>query len=200
MGGLKTWVAFVAALCIVSMGAARADETFAPQAVFALPAHSDIDDRCQDARAFTTQAAKNVDAVEADTAIAAAQALILCFKLPRLNPDEVQQRFLFLAAATALYVAATRMPGERAAPWLDRADAMARELAAIEPDRSTVIVHHEAGRSLWNPAPANPGKESYTVDHDPRGVSHPGPYSEVALALVRAIAERRALVPQVAAR
>ena len=167
--------------------AAGAANDFSPESVFGLPAHRDIDDRCQAARNYVDRASKTTADIDMAAAIGGARDLLGCYQLPRLAPDEDALRFLYLAAATSFYVAGTKAHGDDALALFRRSDAMARELGAQASDHTVVIEHVEENRTLVNPAPAGPGKESYYVKRDVQGTAHPGSYTNVANELVKAI-------------
>ena len=178
---------------------------FSPTSIYSLPDHNYIDDRCQHARAFADHAARTVDDIDAATAINAASSFSTCFNLPRLNPDENAQRYLYLAMATALYVAATKTTGDDAAALLRKADSMARDLGAIAPDHTVVIEHvvKAEGTTANNPSteaqPANVSRDYYVVDRSPFGAAHPGRFTDEANQLLNAIgdeANRQASRPQ----
>ena len=126
----RTWLSWgavssVALLLLVSPQPIRADDAaFSPQAVFALPDRANIDSRCKDAIVFAEKASHGTDAILIDDAIAAANQFAACFRLPKLNPDADQQRYLMLAAATALYLAATKTSGDEAAALYKKADSI----------------------------------------------------------------------------
>ena len=195
---------------IVSIAGAlifAATAPFSATSIFALPDHNYIDDRCQHARAFADHASRTTDDIDAPTAIAAASSLSTCFNLPRLNPDENAQRYLYLAMATALYVAATKTTGDDAAALLKKADSMARDLGAVAPDHTVVIEHvvKSYGSAAGNPStaaqPANVSKDYYVVDRSPFGTAHPGRFTDEANQLLNAIgdeATRQASRPQAA--
>jgi len=180
---------------------------FSATSIFALPDHNYIDDRCQHARAFADHASRTVDDIDAATAIQAASSISTCFNLPRLNPDENAQRYLYLAMATALYVAATKSTGEDAAALLRKADSMARDLGAQAPDHTVVIEHvvKAEGGLAGNPStaaqPANVQKDYYVVERSPFGAAHPGRFTDEANQLLNAIGEeatRQSSRPQAA--
>jgi len=133
-------------LLLVAPQPARAadDATFSPQAVFALPDRGNIDSRCKDASVFAEKASHGTEAILPDDAIAAAKEFAACFRLPKLNPDPDQQRYLMLAAGTALYIAATKTSGDEAEALYKKADSIGAQLGA-EPADSTnglkAVVH-----------------------------------------------------------
>jgi len=177
---------------------------FSPVAIYNLPDRSYIDDRCHNARAFADRAAKSVDDIDAATAIQAAGSFSTCMNLPRLNPDENAQRYLYLAAATALYVAATKNTGEQAASLLREVDAMARNLGATGADHTVVIEHVvQTGRpnSPGNPMPVNPTHEYDVIERSPFGAAHAGRFTDEANELLTAVgdeASRQNARPQAA--
>jgi hypothetical protein len=115
-------------------GSAADDAAFSPQAVFALPDRANIDSRCKDAIAFADKASHGTDAILTDEAITAANAFAACYRLPKLNPDPDQQRYLMLAAATALYLAATKTSGDEAQALYKKADSIGEQLGAAPAD------------------------------------------------------------------
>jgi hypothetical protein len=137
----------VAALLLLasSQPVRAADEgTFSPQAVFALPDRSNIDSRCKDAIVFADKASRGADAILPDDAIAAANEFAACYRLPKINPDVDQQRYLMLAAAAALYLAATKTSGDEAAALYKKAASIATQLGAEAPDNTNglkAVVH-----------------------------------------------------------
>ena len=146
----RTWLSWgavssVALLLLVSPQPIRADDAaFSPQAVFALPDRANIDSRCKDAIVFAEKASHGTDAILIDDAVAAANQFAACFRLPKLNPDADQQRYLMLAAATALYLAATKTSGDEAAALYKKADSIGAQLGAEPADATNglkAVVH-----------------------------------------------------------
>jgi hypothetical protein len=186
----------------VGGGPARAASSdFTPEAVFALPDHHDIDDRCQDARKFADHASQTTADIDGNAAFAGAQAFFDCYRLPRLNPDEDAQRYLYLAAATALYLAATKSDHTIAGKMYLKADSMARELGAVGPDHLTQIVAYigdsqSGSLSALSPgAAANPAKQGTVVRLNPLGYAHAEKFTDVADALLTAIGEQVSAAP-----
>ena len=173
--------------------AVLAETPFSTRAIFALPAHKAIDDRCQDARKFADRAAvadPAVDDIGAADAFAGANAFMKCLKLPRLNPDEDAQRYLFLAAATCLYMAGAKLVGADAEPLFAQSAGMARQLGGAGPLRSGAVEHAAQNYDAngTNNQPLNPAHESYEVERTPSGNAHAGAFSNEANELLAAIA------------
>jgi hypothetical protein len=185
---------FALSLIVVASNsaAALAVGPFSPTAIFALPDHNDVDDRCHNARAFMEHASRTVDDIDAAAAVQAAASITSCFNLPRLSPDEDQQRYLYLAAATALYVAATKSTGADAAALLQRVDEMARDLGATGPDRTVVITHVENGGprtnsdQIYSSGNGTMRKDYYTVGRSPLGTAVAGKFTGDANSLLAA--------------
>lgn len=172
-----------------------ADTPFSPQAIFALPDHNYIDDRCLSAKTFADHASHEIDDVDRDGALAGANVFFKCYSLPRLNADENAQRYLYLATATSLYLAATKSSGVDAANLLRWTQSMARALGAIGPDHTVVIEHVVQGsrpNSIDNPVPVNPTHEYYVIDRSPFGVAHAGKFTPEANALLEAVGAQAA--------
>jgi hypothetical protein len=186
-------VASVLALLASAGVCVRADDPFSPKAIFMLSAHRDIDDRCPEARKFADRVAADDPAapdIGAGDAYAGARAFGTCFYLPRLNPDDVKQRYLYLATATCMYMAGSRLQGHDADRLLSQASIMAREIGAVGPDRTVVIEHVVQGaapNSAMNPVPVNPTHEYYEVERSPFGMAHAGPFTSEANKLLAAI-------------
>lgn len=169
-------------------------EAFSPKAVFGLPDRKDIDERCQAARKFADRAAvadPAVDDIGAADAYAAALAFAACFSLPKLVPDEDKQRYLYLASATALYMAGLQLQGKDADTLLRRAATMARDLGAVGPDRTVVIEHVVGNNEPNSPStqPLNPNHDYYQVSRSPFGAAHAGRFSPEAEQLLAAIGD-----------
>jgi len=111
-------------------------QEFSPQAVFELPDRANIDSRCQDAIKFADKASKGTDGISADDAAAAANLFALCYRLPKLNPDQDRQRYLVLCGASSLYLAATKSMGDVAEDYYKKADAVAALLGGVVPDNT----------------------------------------------------------------
>jgi hypothetical protein len=172
--------------------ALAANPPFSARDIYALPDHSYIDDRCKSSRAYADHASQSIDDIDRDGAIAGANVFFACYSLPRLNPDENALRYLYLAAATSLYLAATKSSGEDAFKLLSWSQAMARQLGAVGPDRTVVIEHVVSGtrmNSPDNPVPVNPTHDYYVVDRSPFGTAHAGKFTDEANALLVAIGD-----------
>jgi hypothetical protein len=142
-------------------------------------------------------------------ALLAEQAFIACAKLPRLNPDVDQQRYLVLAAATAAFIVATKVSGSGAETAYRVADQLATQLGAQTPRATFQVVTTSqgagAGASLGGPAvPASapgpstgPPRENHEVVRDPLGRGHALRFSDIATRLRQAVAD--ALATQVPA-
>jgi hypothetical protein len=180
-------------------GAARAAgpaNDFSPETVFALPAHRDIDDRCQDARQFADHASQTTDDIDGPGAFIGALAFYRCFRLARLEPDPDAQRYLYLASATALYLAAMKSDREIAARMFLKADSMARELGAVGPDHLTQIVAYVGdpdsphmlltGGAWWSSADSI-AMQGTVVRINPLGYAHAERFTDVADSLLAAI-------------
>jgi hypothetical protein len=109
---------------------------FSPQAVFALSDRTNIDSRCQAARNFADKASQGTDSISADDAVAAANELAACERLPNLSPDVDRQRYLILAVAAALYLAATKTTGDASVALYKKADSIAALLGGDPPDNT----------------------------------------------------------------
>jgi len=198
----------VCALFVAAGGtSAWAGSTFTPTAIFGLPDRKDVDDRCHNARGFLEHASRTVDDIDAAAAVQAAASITTCFNLPRLNPDEDQQRYLYLAAATALYVAATKSTGSDATELLHQVDAMARNLGATGPDRTVVVteVNNGGPRTSSDQLYAKKGnggapqRDYETVGRSPFGTAAAGKFTDEANSLLTAAgdeANREATRPQ----
>jgi hypothetical protein len=176
---------------------------FSPQAVFALPDRSNIDSRCKDASAFADKASHGTDAIAADDAIAAANEFAACFRLPKLNPDPDQQRYLMLAAATSLYLAATKTSGDEAQALYKKADSIGAQLGAEPADQTNGLkeVVHDNTKSTGSSedelqnAVSSPGGQTtqvtrtqYTDQRNPHYSGQKLKFTEIATQL-RASAE-----------
>jgi hypothetical protein len=181
-----TWA--LAAVLAIAGTPAAASAGFSASTVFALPAHNDIDSRCQDARHFADKAAKSTADIDAPAALDAAQAFMACLHLPSVHSDEDSRRYLYLAATASVYLAATKSQGDDALTLFKRADTMARSLGATAPDKTVRLEHWSVG--TLDPGvtkPQNLGKDTTVVSHDPLGSAPPGTYTNVANELVQAI-------------
>ncbi len=191
--------------------AAATTSEFSPQVVFALPDHTNIDDRCKDARAFADKAAQGTDSISADDAIAAANQFAACYRMPKLNPDVDKQRYLVLAGASALYLAATKTTGDQSIALYKKADSIATMLGGEPPDHSNGI-HAIAN----DPTKARGGPEdqlsnavdagalyqvqrtTYTDERNPHGEGQKQKFTEMATQL-RASADAHLNPPAAAA-
>ena len=190
---VRTGFPLVAFALATGSGALAANPPFSPRDIYALPDHNYVDERCKSSRTYLDHASQSIDDIDRDGAIAGANVFFACYNLPRLNPDENAQRYLYLAAATSLYLAATKAGGEDAFKLLRWSQAMARQLGAIGPDRTVVIEHVVSGARLNspdNPVPVNPTHDYYVIDRSPFGTAHAGKFTDEANALLVAIGER----------
>ncbi len=119
-------------------GAAAAPD-FSPQTVFALPDRTNVDNRCQAARNFADKASQGTDSISADDAVAAANEFAACERLPNLSPDVDRQRYLILAIAAALYLAATKTTGDESVALYKKADSIAALLGGDPPDNTNSL-------------------------------------------------------------
>ena len=105
---------------------------FSVEEIFRLPAHRVIDSRCPGVRTFADQAAKQTEGIVPQDAVVAAQQYIACYRLPRVNPDEANQRYLILSAAASLVLAAEKSNDENRPRLYRGADALAAQLSGRE--------------------------------------------------------------------
>jgi hypothetical protein len=161
-----------AVLLYLTSQPARAVDTveFSPQTVFVLPDRANIDSRCKDANFFAEKASHGTDAILPDDAIAAANEFAACYRLPKINPDVDQQRYLMLAAAAALYLAATKTSGDEASALYKKVDSIATQLGGEAADNTNglkAVVHDNvkatgsAEDELSN-AVSSPGRQQTT--------------------------------------
>ena len=103
-------------------------------------------------------------------AIAAANEFAACYRLPKINPDVDQQRYLMLAAAAALYLAATKTSGDEASALYKKVDSIATQLGGEAADNTNglkAVVHDNvkatgsAEDELSN-AVSSPGRQQTT--------------------------------------
>jgi len=192
-------------------------EIFLPQVVFAMPDHANIDDRCKDARSFADTAAKGTDQISYDEAIGAANNFALCFRLPKLNPDQDKQRYLILCGAAAIYLAALKSGGNDAAALFKKADSIAALLGGLQSDKTNGVkaVHYDpTSRDSTDPAeqmvaasklankPIGPGSEqqvettTYTDVRDPHQSGQPLKFTGAASQLRAGVAEHLKSIAQ----
>ena len=177
----------VLAVAALVPGPARAADAFKPESVFAMSAHNAIDSRCQDARTFADQAGKSTAAMDAQAAIAGAKSFMVCMHLPKVYTDEDAQRYLYLCATTAVYVAATKSQGDDALDLYKKSDAMARSLGASAPDKTVKVDHWAIGTLDAGVSAPKAGKDTDVVSHNPLGGGQIGMYTNVANEIVTAI-------------
>jgi hypothetical protein len=183
---------------------------FSPQAVFVLPDRANVDSRCKEANFFAEKASHGTDAILPDDAIAAANEFAACYRLPKINPDVDQQRYLMLAAAASLYLAATKTSGDESIALYKKADSIATQLGAEAPDATNglkEVVHDNtkatgsAEDELSN-AISSPGRQQtvqvtrtqYTDQRNPHFSGQKRKFTEIATQL-RASAESHLPAP-----
>jgi hypothetical protein len=179
-----------------------ADDQFSPQTVFALPAHTTVDDRCPDARKFADGAAGGTESITAEAAFAAAKAFVACSKLPNVHPDVDKQRYLMLATAASLYIAGIKTSGQTSLALLKASDAIVAQLGGRPPDKTNGLkdfhydptdrsnsasVEQQVGERMTNDQ-GNTGPRSqqmvetntYSNVRDPHGAGQPLLFTEIA--------------------
>lgn len=169
---------FVGTSAFAAMPAAAATPgaaavAFSPQAVFALPDHRMIDDRCTDARKFADQASVQTDTIAPGDAVAAAKAFLECTAQPAVDPDPDKIRYLALSAAAAFYLAGTKASGGSAERLFKAADHIAVQLGGATPDASIGAVNTSGdatGSHTRMAADADTQAQNAT-----NGVAAPGP-------------------------
>jgi hypothetical protein len=185
------------ALVVVTLQpCAAATPDFSPQAVFALPDRTNIDDRCKDARAFSDKAAQGTDSISADDAIAAANQFAACYRMPKLNPDVDRQRYLVLAGAASLYLAATKTTGDQSIALYKKADSIATMLGGAPPDHSNGIhaIANDPTRASGSPedqlsnaidagAKFQVANTTYNDQRNPHGEGQKQKFTEIATQL-----------------
>jgi len=196
-----------AALMICAPPAQGAGE-FNVNGIFAMPARSDIDSRCIDARRFAALAAKPASIFDTRSAMFGEQAFEDCVAIPRLAPDEYQTRYLVLAAAGAAYMAAQTASDDSTAIRLYQiADDYALSVGADGPaiawkafyarlygDPSATILGYSAStKGTLSPGLAWSGPGTYAsasriADHLAFGTIHRDAIAKTATALHNAIA------------
>jgi hypothetical protein len=132
---------------------AAAVPAFSPQAVFALPDRTNIDNRCQAARNFADKASQGTDSISADDAVTAANEFAACERLPNLSPDVDRRRYLILAVAATLYLAATKTTGDGAVALYKKADSIAALLGGEPPDNTNGLkaIRHDNTKTAETP-------------------------------------------------
>jgi hypothetical protein len=157
----------------LSASPAIAATAFSPQAVFALPDHRSIDDRCTEARKFADQASLQTDSIAPGDAVSAGKAFLECTAEPAVNPDPDKIRYLALSAAAAFYLAGTKASGGSAERLFKAADHIAAQLGGATPDASVGAVTTSGtatGAHTRNGSDAEEQAQNQT-----NGVAAPGP-------------------------
>jgi hypothetical protein len=152
---------------------AVAGTAFSPQAVFAMPDHRAIDDRCTDARKFADQASMQTDTIAPGDAVAAGKAFLECTAEPSVDPDPDKTRYLALSAAAAFYLAGTNATGGSAERLFRAADHIAAQLGGATPDASIGVAKIEGNATGgMNRNESDPDQQGQNAAN---GIAAPGP-------------------------